>query len=294
MVIYLSNKVDSNNLYNQCENLTNCDDFQFKDEYTCDDLLKIMTKLRCKNGCPWDIEQTHSSIKYNVIEEAYEVLDAIELNYDQMLSEELGDLLLQVVFHSQIASEENRFNFNIVCDGICKKLIERHPHIFSTVKADTVEKVLENWDNIKQKQKSQTTFTQTLESVPKAFPALMRSQKVQKRAAKSGFDYPNVAMALDDLQSEIAELKTAISNNDSANTFEELGDVAFSVVNVSRLLGINCEDAATKSCDKFIDRFSQVEKLALNKNIDMKNVDINILNNLWKEAKELSKNLGGK
>ncbi|MEF9983183.1 MAG: nucleoside triphosphate pyrophosphohydrolase [Oscillospiraceae bacterium] len=265
-------------------------EFNFKNEYTCDDLLKIMDILRSENGCPWDISQTHTSIKSNVIEEAYEVLDAIEMENDDMLKEELGDLLLQVVFHSQIAKEEKSFNFDDVADGICKKLIERHPHIFSNVVVNSTNEVLDNWDTIKQKQKGQKTCLETLESVPKVFPALMRSQKVQKRAAKSGFDYPVLQMAFDDLQSEIVELQQAISNNDVENIFEELGDVAFSVVNVSRFLGVDCEDATQKSCDKFIDRFSMVEKLAISNGIDMKNVSIDVLNDLWKQAKLLKEN----
>ncbi|MEG1043324.1 MAG: nucleoside triphosphate pyrophosphohydrolase [Oscillospiraceae bacterium] len=265
-------------------------EFNFKNEYTCDDLLKIMDILRSKNGCPWDINQTHTSIKSNVIEEAYEVLDAIEMESDDMLKEELGDLLLQVVFHSQIAKEEKSFNFDDVADGICKKLIERHPHIFSNVVVNSTNEVLDNWDTIKQKQKGQKTCLETLESVPKVFPSLMRSQKVQKRAAKSGFDYPDLQMAFDDLQSEIVELQQAISNNDVENIFEELGDVAFSVVNVSRFLGVDCEDATQKSCDKFIDRFSKVEKLAISNDIDMQNASIDVLNGLWKQAKIIKEN----
>ena len=167
-------------------------DFEFKNNYEFDDLVKIMEILRSQNGCPWDKEQTHDSIRNNFLEEVYEVLDAIDRDDKTDLKEELGDVLLQVVFHTQIEKEQNGFDLSDVADGICKKLILRHPHIFGEVKADTSEKVLDNWDKIKMQEKGQKSYTDTLKSVPNAFPALMRATKVQKRAAKANFDWDDI------------------------------------------------------------------------------------------------------
>lgn len=175
----------------------------------------------------------------------------------------------------------------MVADGICKKLIERHPHVFGTTEASTSEQVLKNWDEIKQKSKGQTTAGQTLLSVPKTLPMLMRSQKVQSRAAKAGFDYPNAQMALDDLQSEVRELTEAVAAQNGANMDEELGDVLFSCVNVARFLKLDAEESLGRSCEKFIRRFLKVEELATAQNVDMHQADIDTLNALWKQAKKL-------
>ena len=259
--------------------------FQAKESYNISDLVDIMRLLRAENGCPWDREQTHESIRRDLIEECYEVVEAIDADNPDMLCEELGDLLMQVVFHSRISEEQGRFDFDNVADGICKKLIYRHPHVFADVIAETSEQVLENWDELKKKEKGQTTAYQTLCSVPKVFPALMRSQKVQKRAGKVGFDYPDAEMALADLKSEISELEDAISAKDDSNCFEELGDILFSVVNVARFLGIDAEDSLTASCDKFIARFGDVERLAAEQGVDMKHASLDRLNELWRDAK---------
>ncbi len=261
-------------------------DFNFKENYNCEDLLNIMNILRSETGCPWDIEQTHISIRKNLLEEAYEVIEAIDLADEVLLCEELGDLLLQVVFHAKISKDNGGFDFDNVTDGICKKLIHRHPHIFSDNDAKTSSEVLDNWEKIKRSEKGQETYTDTLISVPTALPALMRSEKVQKRAAKSGFDYPDLQWAMKDFLSEIKELETAILNDDKENIKEELGDLLFSIVNISRFIGVDSEEALTKSCDKFINRFQKVESLAISRNIDMKSSDIHQLDELWKEIKE--------
>ncbi len=261
-------------------------DFNIKEVYNCDDLLKIMSILRSETGCPWDIEQTHLSLRKNLLEEAYEVAEAIDLASPVLLCEELGDLLLQVVFHSRIAEQEGDFSFLNVTDGICKKLIHRHPHIFSDIIASDSETVLANWDSIKREEKGHKSYTDTLKSVPASLPALMKSAKVQSRAAKSGFDYPDADWAMKDLLSEIDELKEAISEKNEQNITEELGDLLFSIVNLSRFLKVDAEEALNKSCDKFIYRFEKVENLAISKNIDMKSSDINFLDKLWKEAKK--------
>lgn len=261
-------------------------DFKLKDKYDIEDLKFIMHILRGENGCPWDKEQNHKSIRKNFIEETYEVIEAIDNDDIVLLREELGDVLLQVVFHSQIEQEQNSFNFDDVASDICKKLIVRHPHIFADTLVNSSQEVLDNWNSIKQKQKGQTTATETLLSVPKQLPALMRSSKVQERAMKAGFDYPNVAMALSDLKSEIIELEMALTKSDMDNVCEELGDILFSGVNVARLLGYDAEEVLFKSCDKFIQRFSKVESIADENNISIKDADIDILNDLWKKAKK--------
>lgn len=260
-------------------------EFITRRRYGVSDLIEIMRLLRSPGGCPWDREQTHASIRKNLIEEAYEVADAIDLNDEALLCEELGDLLLQVVFHSRISEEAGEFSLDDVADGICKKLIIRHPHIFGDVKVSGSDEVLDNWDEIKKREKGQSTATETLRAVPRTFPALMRSQKVQKRAAKTGFDYPDVEMALSDLENEIAELRAAMANADKPACAEELGDLIFSAVNVTRKLRFDAEECLTRSCDKFVDRFERVEELAAERCIEMREAPLDLLNRLWDEAK---------
>ncbi len=262
------------------------DSFALKDRYQMEDLLAIMTKLRSEEGCPWDREQTHESIRNNLIEETYEVVEAIDNKDPVSMEEELGDLLMQVVFHAKMEEEVGGFTFDDVVNGVCQKLIVRHPHIFGDVVVHNSDEVLDNWDEIKRQQKGQSTYTETLKSVPKVFPALMRSAKVQKRAAKSGFDYPDVQWAFQDLLSEVEELKEAIAQNNADGCFEELGDLLFSAVNVARFLHVDPEDSLNVSCNKFIDRFEAVERLAIERNVDMKHSSIDNLNCLWNEAKK--------
>lgn len=259
--------------------------FSVKERYDIADLLRIMELLRGEGGCPWDREQDHKSIRSNVIEEAYEVVDAIDRENSAMLCEELGDLLLQVVFHSRMSEEAGEFSFYDVADGICKKLILRHPHIFGDVVVHNSEEVLNNWDAIKKVEKGQQSATDTLRAVPAAFPALMRSQKVQKRAGKTGFDYPDAQMALGDLESEVAELKEAIAAQDKSGCMEEAGDILFSAVNVCRKLGLDAEECLGQSCEKFIDRFERVEQLAAKQQVEMETASLDRLNQLWSEAK---------
>lgn len=260
-------------------------DFKQKENYDIYDLIRIMEYLRSEDGCPWDREQSHESIRSNVIEEAYEVADAIDSGSQEMLVEELGDLLLQVVFHARMDEEAGGFNFNDVCDGICKKLVYRHPHVFGDVNADTSDEVLKNWDALKKTEKKQESFTDTLNSVPKAFPALMRSQKVQKRAARAGFDFDNKSDVYDKVAEEMVELSDADALADNKKVFEEYGDLLFSVVNLARFLNIDAEEALAASTDKFIARFEKVEKLANERNIDMPNTPITELDKLWDEVK---------
>lgn len=256
-----------------------------KTRYDFSDLIDIMRILRQPDGCPWDREQTHSSIRKDLLEEAYETADAIDRNCDVDICEELGDLLLQVVFHSQIAKDEGAFDINDVTDGVCKKLILRHPHVFGNVTAETPDKVLENWDAIKKVEKHQETYTDTLNSVPTAFPALMRSAKVQKRASRAGFDWESVQYAFPKINEEADELKDAIANGTLADMEEELGDLLFAVVNVSRFLKIDAEYALSKATDKFIKRFSRVEDAVLKSGKNMKDLSLLELDELWDKLK---------
>ena len=264
--------------------------FKEKSEYNFNDLVEIVKILRSPNGCPWDREQTHKSIRSNFIEETYEAIEAIDTEDTELLKEELGDVLLQVALHAEMESEINSFTIDDVCDGICKKLIIRHPHVFGDVNADTTDQVLKNWDAIKMQTKSQKSQTQAMNSVSKALPSLMRSTKIQQKAAKVGFDWENVDGAMEKLFEECKELKTAIDNDDKDNQREELGDVLFSAVSVARFLGVDSEHALYDACDKFTDRFSMVERLANERGIDMKTASLSELDSLWDEVKILQNN----
>ena len=259
--------------------------FNFKNHYNIDDLVETVKILRSDDRCPSDKVQTHKSIKSDFIEEVYEVIEAIDMESPEMLREELGDVLLQVVFHSQIKTEENVFNFEDICNDICQKLIIRHPHVFGEITVNDCDEVLTNWEHIKQQTKGQTTFTETLESVPKTFPALMRAQKVGKRASKSGMDFSDIKDALSRLRSEIDELEEAINENNSDKIGEELGDVLFSCTNIARKAELDSETVLTESTEKFIRRFARTEELIRLKGIEMKSLGIDELDNYWKQAK---------
>lgn len=256
-----------------------------REKYSVDDLREIVRILREPGGCPWDAEQSHKSIRRDLLEEAYEVADAIDTDNDIALCEELGDLMLQVVFHARIGQEENKFNLDDVADGICKKLILRHPHVFGDVKVDSAEDVLDNWDAIKRDEKSQKTYTDTLESVPRAFPALMRAAKVQKRASKAGFDWDNPDDAFKKLPEELAEFKEAVAMDDRGALEEEFGDILFAAVNVSRFYHIDAEAALSSATDKFIRRFKAVEQKVIESDRDMKELSLEELDAIWDEVK---------
>jgi len=260
--------------------------FEFKDKYGIDDLLKIMTMLRSPNGCPWDREQDHNSIRANLIEETYEVLEAIDNEDIENLREELGDVLLQVVFHSEMEREKGNFDFDDVCHDICHKLIIRHPHVFADVSADTPEEVLKNWEAIKAQTKGIKKASDSMSSVPKNLPALMRARKIQKKAADVGFDWDEAEGAFEKIAEETAELKEAYKSGVDERIEDELGDLLFSVVNVSRFVGKDAEKALAASCDKFTARFRIVERLAAERGIDMPSAGLEVLDKLWDEAKE--------
>lgn len=260
--------------------------FEIKDRYTFDDLLSIITVLRAPNGCAWDRDQTHESIKKNFIEETYEVVEAINKKSPDMLREELGDVLLQIALHSEMEREQNTFDFNDVVNDIVQKLVIRHPHVFGDEVARNQQEALNSWDAAKAKSKGTKSQTESMLSVPRELPALMRAQKVQHKAAKVGFDWDNVDGAMDKLYEEINELKMAMSHGDSAEMEDELGDVLFSCVNISRFLHLDSEEALTGATDKFLSRFAIVEGLAKEKGIDMKSSTIEELDALWDEAKK--------
>ena len=261
-------------------------EYQQKDHYSINDLLDIVRLLRGEGGCPWDREQTHKSIKSDLIEETCEVIEAIDLEDPALLREELGDVLLQVVFHCRIEEEQNSFRFDDVCDEVCKKLIIRHPHVFGDVTADTTDQVLKNWDAIKMETKGQESYTETLKSVAKSLPALMRAQKVGKRAMRAGMDFRCADDAIACISNEKAELDSAVAEGDKQHIYEEMGDLLFSCVNAARHLGIDAEQALKDSTEKFIKRFSITEEMTKADNIDMKTLPIEKLDVYWDKAKE--------
>ncbi len=262
--------------------------FEFKDRYDFDDLKKIIAILRAPGGCPWDREQTHESIKKNFIEETYEVVEAINKDSSVMLREELGDVLMQIALHCEMEREKGSFDIDDVVNDLVEKLVVRHPHVFGSVKAENEEEALASWDAAKARTKKQKKQSESMISVPRELPALMRAQKVQHKAAKVGFDWENADGAMDKLYEEINELKTAMSHGDGAEIGEEFGDVLFSCVNISRFLKLDSEEALTRATDKFISRFKKVEELAQERGIDMKEASLETLDSLWNIAKEIS------
>ena len=254
--------------------------FQSMERYSFQDLNRIMALLRQPGGCPWDREQTHESIRRNMLEEAYEVVEAIDEKDPEHLKEELGDVLLQVVFHARMAEEEGLFTFGDVVDGVAKKMVFRHPHVFGEVQAEDSAQALDTWDAQKREEKSQRTATDTLEAVARSLPALIRAEKVQSKAAKAGFDWPDREPALDKLAEEVDELRRAARGDGDPE--EELGDLLFAAVKAGRFLGLDSEQALTRACDKFIRRFRTVEGLARR---PLKECTLEELEALWAQAK---------
>ncbi len=264
--------------------------FPIKEQYTIDDLIEIMAILRSPTGCPWDREQTHESIRSNLLEETHEAIEAINAKDLDGLKEELGDVLMQVIFHAQMEEEAGHFTFDDVADGVCKKLIVRHPHVFGDTSAEDSAAVLRNWDAIKRKTKGEgTTQADLLRNVPRSLPALMRAGKVQNRAKRVGFDWPDVSGALEALDSELAEFHEAVASGDPAAIEEELGDLLFSAVNVSRFVDTDAEQSLTTATDKFIRRFDRVEQLAAERGIELSSATLETLDALWAEAKQQTK-----
>mgnify|MGYP001313596885 CR=1 FL=1 len=291
--IYLINKIPIYKLdrINKVGNLTSIYipkvDKIDKKIYNIADIIDIVEILRSDKGCPWDREQTHKSIRECVIEEAYEVVEAIDNEDIDGLIEELGDLLFQIIFHSQIGLETGDFNFYDITTEISKKMIFRHPHVFGKKKVEKSEEVVYNWNKLKFKDRGISTYTDTLKDVPKS-SSLLRSYKVQERAGEVGFDWDNVEGALDKVKEEYLEVIEAISNfegGDVGKIEEELGDLLFSVVNVCRFLDVSPEIALNKTINKFIERFEMVELKARKLGVELENMTLEEMDALWDEAK---------
>ena len=249
-------------------------------------LIAILKLLRGEDGCPWDRVQTHDSIKKCMIEEAYEALDAIERNDIENLEEELGDLLLQVVFHAGIAEENGSFDITSIANRVSDKMIRRHPHIFLKENAKTIDKVVEKWENVKRQERGRLSTTDILLEIPRALPALIRSFKIQEKAADVGFDWEDESGALLKLDEELGEFIEAYrKGEDKRRLADEIGDVLFSVVNVARFLGIDPEDALNNTSRKFISRFHYIEQAALGSDKKLEDMSLDEMDSLWEQAK---------
>ena len=250
-----------------------------------DRLIRIISLLRSEEGCPWDKAQTHESLKVCLVEEAYEVNEAIDNKDWDNLEEELGDVLLQVVFHGNLGESEGRFDLKSIANRECEKMIRRHPHVFSNIKAETIDRALEKWENMKKKER-QGTQTESMNEIPKSLPALRRSYKVQAKAADVGFDWDHVDEAFNKVTEETQELLEAYRKNDQKRITEELGDLLFATVNVARFLGVDPEDALNFTSQKFIRRFGFIEGSAIDAGLKLEDMTLAEMDKLWEEAKE--------
>lgn len=272
-----------------------------KELFSGDDLRNIMRRLLTPDGCPWDRAQTHETIRKNLIEEAYETVDAIDSGKPERIMDELGDVLLQVVFHAAIAEKSGTFTYDNVTDAISRKLISRHSHVFGSDSADSPEAVLSVWDKNKMLEKGHTSFSQTLQDVPEGIPALMRSEKLQKRAAKAGFDWPDAKGALEKIDEELKEISDELAESGAApyekidegnspdlysRVEDEVGDLLFAAVNYSRLLGIDPEVALNRANNKFVGRFSVMEEIAATQGDSLSDMSLAEMDEVWEIAKE--------
>jgi len=255
--------------------------------YTMDDLTGIMAALRAENGCPWDREQTHESLRRYLIEEAYEVNEAVEQGDMHSLCEELGDLLLQIVFHAQIARENGDFDIGDVIAAICRKMIHRHPHVFGEARVKDAAEVLANWERIKQGEKQGRVSC--LAGVPRHLPALLRADQVQTKVARVGFDWPDYRGALAKVEEELAELREALAGEDRDRLADELGDLLFATVNLARLKGLDAEETLGRTVDKFIRRFNHIEERVRQSGRRLGDVTLDEMDSWWEEAKNLEK-----
>jgi tetrapyrrole methylase family protein/MazG family protein len=245
-------------------------------------LAEIMELLRSSQGCPWDRKQTHESLKQYLIEETYEVLEAIDEQDEDKLLEELGDVLLQVVFHGQMARERGEFDLLDITTRVCQKMINRHTHIFKDTKVENAQQVENNWEELKKQEKGLKTHTQVLRDIPAGLPALMRSYKVQKKAALVGFDWDEVEGAIMKVEEELDEVKNVYTAGDCSRIEEEIGDLLFAVVNVSRFFKIQPELALTAATEKFIRRFQYMEE---NAREALEEMSLEEMDSLWNQAK---------
>jgi len=254
-----------------------------------DKLIEVVATLRSPNGCPWDKEQNYESMVPQILEEVYELIDAVDKKDCLKIKDELGDVLLHVVMFSQIASENNDFTVFDVCQNIKEKLIRRHPHVFSDTKINEVEDIIKNWENIKQKEKGNEDRKSVLDGVPESFPALLRAYKLGKKAAQKGFDFASSEDAFCKVSEEVEELKEELfkTNKDSLRIEEELGDLLFAICNLSRKLNINPEIALNKASEKFYNRFIKLEEEVSNQGKDLDNMNLQEMDIIWEAVKKL-------
>ena len=248
-------------------------------------LLQIMARLRGPGGCPWDREQTHQSIRHYLIEECYEALDALDAGNMEAFKDELGDLLLQVVFHAQMASEDGKFDFDGVAKSINDKLVRRHPHVFGTTKARNSAEVLQQWETIKKSEKSATSIVH-LEDLPKHLPALLKADKVQRKVARVGFDWKRVKDVIAKVEEELREVKNARASKNRKHFEEEVGDLLFAVVNLARFENLQAEELLNRSTAKFVKRFQAIEKAVHASGRRLEDCTLAELDALWESAKD--------
>ncbi len=260
-------------------------DFELKDRYDLNDFRRLVAVLRAPGGCPWDAEQTHESIRRCALEETYELCHAIDTGDNENLKEELGDVLLQVLLHSRMEEEAGHFDLDDVADAACKKLIFRHPHVFGSAAAASGEEALDVWDAAKRAEKGQKTTAEAMASVPENLPALWRAEKMQSKAAKAGFEWPDVGYAVNKLREETEELAAAVAEGDADHIAEELGDTLFAAVKVGRFCGADPEAALHRCCEKFLRRFSATEALCAQHGENMAELPISELERRYREAK---------
>lgn len=256
-------------------------DFLCKESYDLRDFVALVSYLRSPNGCPWDQVQTHESIRRNFLEETYEACEAIDAGDLVHMREELGDVLMQVLFHTDIEREAGHFDIDDVADAACKKLVYRHPHVFRRDDPDTPD-----WDTMKQRERAQTTTAEAMDSVARSLPALWRCDKIQAKAAKTGFEWPDVHAALDKVDEETRELRAAVASGDTEAIGDELGDLLFAAVKVACFVGIDPEQAAHAACEKFIRRFSAMETAAANDGTALEQCTLEQMLTLWQQAKQ--------
>lgn len=250
-----------------------------------DELVGIMARLRAPDGCPWDREQTHQTLKPYLIEESYELLEAVDSGESAKVCAELGDVLLQVVFHAQVAAESGQFDIADVCRRICDKLTYRHPHVFADVTVRDSREVVHNWEELKLAEKETGVRRSTLDGVPQALPALQKASTLQKKASQVGFDWDDVSGPLDKIREEAEELVQAHAHGDQDAVISEMGDLLFALVNVARFLDVDSEDALRMACDRFSGRFRQVEQMAAEQGRDLADMDLPEMDELWERAK---------
>lgn len=254
-----------------------------KGKYGFEDLVEIMRILRSEDGCPWDREQDHKSIRDDFIEETYEVIEAIDTDDPVLLREELGDVMLQVVFHARMEEEDGRFNIDDVCSDICKKLIHRHPHVFGTVEVENSKEVLDVWNAIKNDEKQRVTVTDKLKAIPPMLPALMRAEKAGKKA--KCFDFTDVESVRAKLSEELCEVDAAVESGNKDAIEEEIGDLLLTVTSLARKLDVDSELALTKATEKFIDRFETLEQATVERGVDINTASMVELDKIWDEIK---------